>query len=669
MAAKKPPFQSVPLKPLTGGLDVRSLPEDVTMGRPRLVQHFTATGTNKLCRRPGWEKLLSEITATAPYNNQDLHDQLFSYTRQPVQFLFEAVSVSGVHRLVAGTQNRLYALDDSGGNWYVLSDQYGGTTQTVCSSTRWRAAQVEDDIIFTNGQDPPIYWVFDGGVTSNNQSVSTISDFASTNLNISKVDVVCGWKGVMFYANVVSDGVRVNYRIYWSDFKKPLSVVPSTGSIAGFQDLGYGEDILAMEPLNDSLLIYTTRGIWECQVGDPTSEVFTFRRRYGQERGFACLTYRYTLVNTGTEHIYMSRDGIYAYNLYTPTPVRTPWIYDASATLYNTIDATRCDLHYAGWNAQTQEAWFSWTKATDTCPSSTLVVNTQFQVSDILPVGFSAFANYLPTAGDTVADYLTNNCICLSDDLTILDQNTPLLGGNCVESDPPLCDADYTCLYTTETEVVLGFDNLIEDADFGTYDTGSLYAALRTVTINDLCNAELQSDQCQAAQKFLSVLVTDNCIKQYGNLYGYEVCTSGATLCPTYSINGYTSILRSGPLDMGAPENQKIFRRFLIDYVAASQTVPSNVTVRLGFSRQPADSNMDNCPIMWQTLPTKPLACASTLDETALATANLQPYLAMEWPVYLQGRYLYWEFSVDGTGGSSCFSGVTMEVGTRPAGI
>lgn len=665
-AAAKPAFRPVQLKPLTGGLDTRSLPEELKFGTPRLAQHLMTPAPGRLCRRPGWERLLAETTGT--YNNQDLHDQLFSYPPQPIQFLYEAISISGVHRLLAGTQNRIYALDDSSGNWQVLSDQLGGAPLTSCSSTRWRAAQIEDDVVFTNGQDPPVYWVFDGSTTSNNQSVQTISDLGSTGLNVSKVDVLCAWKGVMFYANVVADGVRVNHRVMWSDFKKPLSLSPTSGSVAGFQDLGYGEDILAMAPLNNSLLIYTTRGIWECDVGDPTTTIFTFTQRYGQANGFGCLTYRHTLINTGVEHIYMSRDGIYAYNLYTPTPIRTPWVHSASGSMYDTIDGSRCDLHYAGWNASTQEAWFSWTKVGDSCPSSTLVLDTQYQFADILPQGFTAFANYRPSNGATVADYLTSNCICTPDDLTILNGNTPLLGGLCARGDPPLCDAVFTSLYTDQTEVVLGFDALIEDATFATYAAGSLYAVLQNVTINDLCNAELESDQCNADQKFVGVLSVDNCIKQYGNLYGYERCVTRAA-CATYVIDGYTSILRSGPLDLESPENQKVLRRFLVDYQAVTQTIPSSVVVRVGFSRQPSDPNTDNCPIAWQTLTPKPLRCASIDSEANYTATNKQPYRAMEWPIFLAGRYLYWELSIAGTGGQACFAAISMDIATKPKGI
>lgn len=665
MAAKpKPAFNPVPLLPLTGGLDTRSLPQEVPFGSPRWSQNMTATAPGRLCRRAGWDKLLSETVGA--YNNADLHDQLFSYTPQPIQFLFEAISDAGTHRLLAGTQNRIYALDNSINNYNVLSDALGGTPTTSCSTVRWRAAQVDNTVVFTNGADAPVYWTFDSGITSGTQSVAALSDF--TTLNITKVDVLYSWKGVLFAANVVADGVRVNSRIMWSDLQKPLSFTPSLSSIAGFQDLGFNENILAISELDDVLLIYTNRSIWTCAVGDPTTTIFTFTRRYTQPNGHGCLTYRNTLINTGTEHVYMSRDGIFAFNLYSPAPVRTEWIHAASGYLYSTIDATRCDLQIGGWNAQAQEAWFSWVTAADDCPKNTLVINTQFESSDYLPVGFTTFANYRPSTGDTITDYLTDNCICAPDDLTILDQNSPLLGGQCVVTDPPSCDVVFNSLYTTVPATIVGFSNFIEDANQSVYDPSSLYAVLRTVTINDLCNSELTADQCNAAQKFIAVASYDNCIKQYGSLYGYSRCTSKLT-CGTYITDKYASILRSGPISLNAASQLKVVKRFLIDYQAASQNPASNVTVRLGFSRQPADPNSDNCPIIWQTLPTKRLACASPLSESAYAASNTQPYLAMEWPVYLAGNYIYWEITVNDVGGNACFGAVTMDAAVKPQGV
>lgn len=659
-----PCYKPLQIKPLSGLLDLRSLPEEVAYGDYRWVENVESPAKGKICRRPGFQRLLGEKT---PYNNQDMHDQLFENPPQPISMLFEAISTTNVHRLLAATQNRIYALDDSVGNWKIISDVYGGTPLTTCSPRIFKAAQVEDIVVFTNGFDTPLYWVFDQSTTgSNAQSIQPITDLKT--LNVTRAEVVFGWKGIMFLANVVADGVRVNHRIMWSDFRRPLSFLPAaSSSLAGFHDLGYGEDILGIQPLNDSLLIYTVRGIWECQVGDPTAEIFTFRQRYSSPQGHGCLTYRNTLINTGTEHIYFSRDGIYAYNLYTPVPVRTQWIHKTSAAIFNEIDPSQCDVQVGGWNPFKKEAWFSWTKVGDTCPYRTLILNTDYQFADVMQRGFTAFTNYRPSTGNSIRDYLVGLCICPADGLGILGDNFTKEGGFCVA--PPVvdCNTTFDSIYSTNPREVPGLPGTIEDSGAPDPGANSIYSALYNVNLDDLCTIEQTSDECNAAVKFLMASVDDNCIKQYGFLYGHELCTLHAG-CGQYSLQGYESILRSGPIDYARASNQKYVRRFLLEALSDFQTIPSTVVPRLGFSHQASDPNLETCPIMWVPLPAKALACASPTSEVTHQLNNTQPYLALEWPTYIGGRFIYWEISIAGTGGSACFSSITLDAAVKVQG-
>jgi hypothetical protein len=66
------PYKKVALRPLAGGMDVRSLPDLIPYGSYRWMENILATAQEKICRRPGFEKLLGEVES---YNNQDLHDQ------------------------------------------------------------------------------------------------------------------------------------------------------------------------------------------------------------------------------------------------------------------------------------------------------------------------------------------------------------------------------------------------------------------------------------------------------------------------------------------------------------------------------------------------------------------------------------------------------------------
>lgn len=657
---KQPLFQTAELGPLTGLLDVRSLPHEVNYGSFRWRENVAITAQGKACRRPGFEKMLGEV---APYNNQDLHDQL-SDLRQPITYLFEARATTGVNKILAGTQNRLYAINDSTGNWRLLSDQLGGEAVTACSDTVWSSAQIEDIIVFTNGRDKPVYWPYDGAAASDGQSVREILDLNT--LNITKAQVVASWKGVMILGNLTADGVRVPHRLVWSNFRQGLSFIPNQNvSIAGSHDLGYGEDILAILPLQDSLLIYTTHGIWDAQVTGDDS-VFSFRQRYSEPRtGSGCLAYKRTLVSTGSEHIYFGRDGIYVYDLYSPRPTRPDWIHRASSIIFDELEDSLCSLHVGGWNSSKREAWFSWSRSSDTnrCPYRTLVVNTEYQSCDIIKRGFTAFVNYNPTPGTTVRDFILNQCICAENDL-VAAINDVTEGGFCVTPSGPDCPDPATSFYTNTAGVYEGIAT--EDFSQSVPDAASLCGFLGDATLEQLCSEESATIACNAAQRFVMASTDDLCLKQYGTIYAHEICTN-PEVCASYALRGYDTIFRSGPVDFKAPQSIKLVNRFLINFAAEFQTVPSNIVVRIGAAKQPSDPNIeDGCPIIWQTLPAKALSCGSAKTEAEHASQGTRPYRAIEWATWQGGNYIYYEFKIAGTGGASCFSSVLMGISAKP---
>lgn len=658
MAARNPQlFNTVELGPLSGQLDTRSLPHEVAYNGFRWSESMAVNSAGKVCRRPGYERLHSEAS---PYNNQDLHDQLSASIDEPITLLYEAVSTTGIHRLIAGTQTRLYAANDATGNWTLLSDNLGGTGVAACSDRVWFAAQGEDTLVFTNGFDKPQYWTFDAG-----PGISEINDLNT--LNVTRAQVVGAWKGLVFLANVTADGVRVPHRIMWSDFRKPLSFKPvANSSVAGFHDLGYGEDILGMAVISDSLLVYTLHGIWEAQVTGDAS-VLSFRQRYAEPlTGTGCLAYKRTLISTGDAHMYFGRDGIYYYDLYQFKPVRVDWIYRASGVVFDELETSLCGLHVAGWNPSKREAWFSWAKSGDTarCPYRTLVVNTEYQFCDIVNKGFTAFSNFSPTPATSLRDFIVNRCICT---------NTQLEGQGddfaqdsfCVAPSDPSCPTPIGSIFSQTPYTWNG----VETEDFtGAPDGDSLCATLGSSTLEQLCAEEQATAACSAAQRFVMASSEDKTLKQYGGIYAYEVASSHVA-CGAYSLHGYDSILRSGPIDFKVPNAEKMINRFWVNHIAEEQTIPTNLQVRLGFARQPSDPNVTNCPIMWRTLPPKPLACASSKTEAQHISDHTRPYLAMEWPLLWGGRFVYWEIKVSGTGGAACFSNVGMNVQTKAVNV
>ncbi len=345
---------------MNGNLDFRSIPDLMAPGSWRFRQNFACPEPNKLCRRTGWEKLLTR----APYNNQDLHDQLLvlqqywpdlvppasdsgSVTplpsgscgtpiatrlqgREYITLLFEATSTTGTRKLIAGTQSRVYELNESTGNWRILGDGFGGATKSDLSR-RFHAAQVKDSVLFTNNYDKvQAYQLFSPPVGCAYRAMHPIADLDT--IALSAAACIYAYKNVMFLGNVVMDGQTIQNRLVWSDFNDPESWDPAraniTGTIgstltgnvlswsnpnglsymvqsrlnssqnwvefkitsgtsvtvlntalqyrvvsftvstvAGYQDLSYGHKILAINQIGDYLTVLTDKGIWQ---GTPT---------------------------------------------------------------------------------------------------------------------------------------------------------------------------------------------------------------------------------------------------------------------------------------------------------------------------------------------------------------------------------------------------------------
>src|SRR5436190_23399709 len=65
-------FSLVPIKPVSGLFDVRSLPDEVGAGSFKLVKNMSVRAIGKRRRRGGWTRLFADQVS----NNFDLHDNL-----------------------------------------------------------------------------------------------------------------------------------------------------------------------------------------------------------------------------------------------------------------------------------------------------------------------------------------------------------------------------------------------------------------------------------------------------------------------------------------------------------------------------------------------------------------------------------------------------------------
>lgn len=653
--------EPIDVSPVTGLMDVRSSPDAIPFGSYRHVLNCRAVLTDKLARMTGWEKLLSR----EDYNNQDLHDQLLTLAgqvnRAPITFLFQGISTKKTTKLYAGTSRRLYALNNSTGNWKIISDIYGS------DSTRWSAAQVNDVIVFTNDEDALVYHIFDQPATEpNNQSVRTIPDLDT--FNITRAGVVVAWKDLMILCNVVQDGQFFSNRVIWSDFRRPTSFAPSSASVAGNFDLTSGEAILAALPLGNVLLLYTNFGIWEVNAVGGT-EVLSFNKRYEPHRNTTrCLAYRRTLLSTGSAHLYMGHDGIYSYDLYHIEPTLVDYIHKGSGIIYSTLDRNQCDVHCAGFNPATKEAIFSWAKGSEPQPTASFLVNTDQSFTAEIDHGFSAFANYAVDEGVlSIQDYILQQCICGN------RVETPKEGSFCVTPAAVVCpdNKQPKSFYTSQTKTIdLGGGDIItvEDYDKAEPDADSFCAIYPDLTLNDLCAVAFKADECKAGQLFVAASAQDFCLKQFSSVYLRERATSFGP-CGGYAQDGYRSRLRSGAMNFGVTKHVKEVHRFEVEALAEVQTVPSLLTLRIGTAAQALDPNTASgkCAIVWEIEDAKNLDCLSDQTAAQHITDGTVPNETLEWPLYRQGRYVYFELEVTNPassdrGGSVSFSRFSIDV-------
>lgn len=653
--------EPIDVSPVTGLMDVRSSPDAIPFGSYRHVLNCHAVLTDKLARMTGWEKHLSR----EDYNNQDLHDQLLSLAghvnREPITFLFQGISTKKTTKLYAGTARRLYALNNSTGNWKIIADLYGS------DGTRWSADQVNDVIVFTNDADALVYHIFDQPPTeANDQSVRTIPDLDT--FNITRAGVVVAWKDLMILCNVVQDGQFFSNRVIWSDFRRPTSFAPSSASVAGNFDLTSGESILAARPLGNVLLLYTNFGIWEVNaVGG--AEVLSFNKRYEPHRNTTrCLAYRRTLISTGSAHLYMGHDGIYSYDLYHIEPTLVAYIHKGSGLIYSTLDRNQCDVHCAGFNPTTKEAIFSWAKTGQSQPSSSLLVNTDQSFTAELDHGFSAFANYAVDEGVlSLQDYILDQCICGTRAELVKE------GGFCVTPAAVVCPTEKQpqSFYTSQTKTIdLGGGDTIEveDYDKSEPDDDSFCAIYPTLTLNDLCASAFKADECKAGQLFVAASATDYCLKQFTEVFFRERAT-GFGVCGTYALDGYRSRLRSGAMNLNETKHWKQVNRFEVEALAEPQTVPSLLTLRFGTAAQAFDPNSASgrCAIIWEDEEPKQLDCLSDQTAAQHIADNTTPNESLEWPLYRTGRYLYIEMEISNPassdrGGAVTFSRYSMDI-------
>jgi hypothetical protein len=398
--AKREVWNTISLNPLTGIMDTRSRPADVPLGGFRWKQNWAVSTEGKLFRRPGFQIAFSDLvsaSSTPQTLNYDFRNQ--NGDRELPTFLFESTSSEGIRHIFIGTQSGVWVLDEATGLWTAILSGLGA------SGTRWHAAELQNMVLFTNNEDAVrSYNLKTGGVLT----VTALS----SGCDVTAAAVIVQYNAFMMVMNVVADNERQGSRVMWSDINLPETwqdAVPNDGNLGGFQDLEYGDDILAAAPLLGALYIFTRRSIWRMMPSGDSGTVFAFTKVYSEQKNQAgCIAFPNTLVSDGENLYYMGRDGIYRYSPYIPVPERTDWIHRADGLIYRsglttTLDGDYCLSPVAEYLPASRELWFSWPGmdqhelAAAGINNYTLICQTEQKTADVVDHGFTALANYRRT--------------------------------------------------------------------------------------------------------------------------------------------------------------------------------------------------------------------------------------------------------------------------------
>ena len=658
-------------RPLNGTLDLRASPDDMAEGRVRWRQNIAMRDNRRVSRRSGFKKLFSD----SPYHNEDLHDQLLrlqsyyqpldpvpdgaedvdSYPsascgsialrtqgREPITTLFEAISTSTRKMLFAATTSRIYLYSPLAKNWTIIADGLGD------GSSKTYVAQLRDSVVFTNGVDKPFYHQIGQGFQGCDiRATRSIPDLET--IGLTKANFVVEWKGLILFMNVVMDGVRSASRVIWSDYNKPQSFAPADGSLAGFQDLDYNEEILFAAPIGDQLIIYTTRSIWQASVTGNGEQPLAFFRSYHSTEGDKCLAFRNAITSTGASHIYASHEAIYLYSTLLPEPERIEWIHSSDSLFYGDRNEALCDAPIMAYWPEQAEVYFSFPRAGSSINNRTVVWNITpiDQGADVLDHGFTSFGLFTPDSRVTFGQFLVSYGICTAAQIQSELTKTPCLP----DLGTPNCTPD--SIWN-------------EPESFGNpMSLSSLCSCLDGLLVSQLCST------CRETPIFIGASATDYCLKEFDEtIYHREICINPTAVgsegdCYTsatgqYANTGYISRIRLGPNDFSRPDIEKILTHLRIEAYPNDGNSGAYLHLKTGAARSAYDANKENtqtCAPIWEAHTPIEFKCLNSLTGNQAIAQNLRPDEVFDWAIYERDNFLYIDIMIADANGNAVTGG------------
>jgi len=493
-------YKSIAVKPLSGVLETRAMPEDLSGGYVRVRDNFQINAAARMGRAQGFAKFLSKLSG---YNNEDLHDQMIAAQvyyddldpvvdgandvrdfppgdfcgtiqnvrtqgREYITLLYQAVSTSGGRYWIVGTQSRLYELSVATGAYRLLGDGWGGATSDTLA-TRFRVGQVKDTLIFTNDVDQSFSYTL--GDEVNGCAMRATREIPDLEIiKLSKAKDVISFKGHIILLNVAMDGGRLENRFVWSDLllgagslrelvpgsttsgnandPRSYRATPSfdpaiTDTIAGYSDLPFGHKILRAVEYNRRILIFTNRGIFAADTTGEADKAFDWTELYKHPDGARCLAYPNTLINCGDCIRYMARDGVYRWDSFTVEPEREEWLHRGTGEMFANLNKSACETHVAGYSMSDSENGeercleFSYAENGQDVPNKTLKVWPDQRFVSPADYGMTAYGNCQPDSRPSINDFVRQYCICSSAEVVEENIKAGLPVTDTVCSSPP----------------------------------------------------------------------------------------------------------------------------------------------------------------------------------------------------------------------------------------
>lgn len=611
--AKKDDFQPIPLKPLTGLMDVRSNIDETPPGAFRFKLNAGINPDGKLSRALGWTRPFN-ITGICSYKNWDYHTQFDPAHREPVTLLFQSTTNDGFRRLLLGTKTKLGVMDEASGNWTNIGTGLGVDGDDSLTQLRFHAAELQNRVFFTNNFDTPKYYDFSGVV----QEIPDLATAGEDGGAISKSRVIISWNGLIFLMNNEEDGARISSRIRWSDLNDGLAWdVSDVASVSEFQDLDYGEVILNAVPLGSFLYVFTDKSLWRCGLTintDNPSEpyaVLNCIKVYTEPKNRAkCLAYPNSIVSTGFEIFYAASDGIYRFDPYLPQPERVEWIHRATGLIYKELGPIP-DFFGIPWSTRIDK---------QACQSPIMEYVPGPNEEETAGCGelHVSWATYDPLAVPTGGETGTVDC----------DEIVP--------TPPPVGSG------INRHTLVLNLK--YQTADYRDYGS--------TAMVN--FTSQLLSGGCAQQAMLIAANGSDLTLKQMDvGQYRLQYDPEDGS----YANNGYYTKLRGVFPFENFPE-EKIIESFLLGILPDDPNETAVISLRVGTSFEALDPNNVNgrCSVLWHQLSAKPIKCRNTRTATKYVADGVRPDDPIEWKFWFVGHFLYYELTLakpDGTAPTS----------------